>query len=262
MKLQVYQLDTFTGRSFGGNPAVVVCLDRWLDDATLLAIAQEHNAPTTAFLLEAADKFEIRYFLPIGELPLVGHASLAAAHLLLRMRHPELRSAVLQRRGGRLQVAAAEEGDVAIQLAPAPAAPCALPAGLQEALGVTIENVMVNDAQYFALLQSRADVSGISPDMDALMRLDRDGIVVTAPGNGECDFVSRAFAPKEGLPEDPVCGSAHLALAPYWAERLGKRDMRALQLSPRGGVLHCTLDADGVRLAGRCALYLEGTITL
>jgi predicted PhzF superfamily epimerase YddE/YHI9 len=182
--------------------------------------------------------------------------------VLLRLRHPKLQSAILQRRGGTLRIATAGERDVAIQLSAAPAAPCAAPAGLREALGVPVESVLVNAAQYFAVLRSRADVACVAPEMDALMRLDRDGVVVTASGDDTCDFVSRAFAPKEGLPEDPVCGSAHLALAPYWGERLGKREMRALQLSPRGGALHCTLEVDGIRLAGSCALFLEGTITL
>jgi predicted PhzF superfamily epimerase YddE/YHI9 len=111
------------------------------------------------------------------------------------------------------------------------------------------------------VMADAAAVAAIAPDMDGLMRLDRDGVVVTARGV-DCDFVSRAFAPKEGLPEDPVCGSAHLALVPFWSERLGRRTHRALQLSPRGGELHCTLEDGRVRLAGRCALYLEGTIRL
>jgi PhzF family phenazine biosynthesis protein len=260
MKLPVFQLDAFTGQVFGGNPAVVVCLQDWLDDAALAAIAREHNISTTAFLRESGDDFEIRYFLPIGEAPLVGHASLAAAHVLLRILRPGLQSLTLRRRTGTLRISVAENGAVEIAFPAAPAQVCVAPEGLARALGVPISEVRVNDAQYFALLESPAAVAGLAPDMAAVMRLDRDGLVVTARGE-DCDFVSRAFAPKEGLPEDPVCGSAHLALAPFWAGRLGKDRLHALQLSPRGGELHCTLEGDRVRLAGHCALYMEGTIT-
>jgi len=261
MKSTVFQIDTFTDRVLGGNPAVVVCLSDWLEDTTLAAIAQEHNAPTTAFLRESGNEFEIRFFLPIGELPLVGHASLAAAHVLLKLLRPGLAAATLRRRTGMLRVSTDDDGRVAITLPAVSAEPCVTPGGLAEALGATILEVRANGAQYFAVLESAAAVARVAPDMDALMRLDRDGLVVTARSD-DCDFVSRAFAPKEGLPEDPVCGSAHLALVPFWAERLGKRRMRALQLSPRGGELHCRLEGDAVRLAGRCALYMAGTIAL
>ena len=261
MRLPVFQLDAFTGRVFGGNPAVVVLIPDWPEDAILAAIAREHNISTTAFLRDAGEAFEIRYLLPIGEVPLVGHASLAAAHVLLRILRPELGSATLRRPTGTLHVAAMDDGGVAITLPAAPSRPCAVPKGLLDALGLPVKEVRVNDAQYFALLEDEAAVARVAPDMDALMRLDRDGVVVTAPGR-DCDFVSRAFAPKEGLPEDPVCGSAHLALVPYWSERLGKDRHRALQLSPRGGALDCALESDAVRLAGRCALYLDGTITI
>jgi len=261
MKSAVYQLDTFTDRILGGNPAVVVRLSDWPEDGTLTAIAQEHNAPTTAFLRDSGDGFEIRYFLPIGELPLVGHASLAAAHVLLKILFPGLASMTLRRRAGTLLVSAEDDGRVAITLPASTSQPCAMPQGLAGAVGAPIAEVRANGAQYFAVLENAAAVASIAPDMDALMRLDRDGLVVTAPGD-DCDFVSRAFAPKEGLPEDPVCGSAHLALVPFWAERLGKQNLRALQLSPRGGELHCTLQGQSVRLAGHCALYMEGTIAL
>jgi PhzF family phenazine biosynthesis protein len=261
MKLPVFQLDAFTGNVFGGNPAVVVCVEDCLEDSTLVAIAVEHNISTTAFLRSSGEEFEIRYFTPIGELNLVGHASLAAAHVLLHLLRPDLRSATLRRRTGLLHVSSADDGCVAITLPAAPALPCAMPAGLADALGAPITEVRANAAQYFAVLESQAAVASVAPDMDALMRLDRDGVIVTAPGEA-CDFVSRAFAPKEGLPEDPVCGSAHLALVPFWSERLGRRQHRALQLSPRGGELHCTLEGDSVRLAGRCVLYLEGTVSI
>lgn len=261
MKPRIFQLDAFTSHVFGGNPAAVVCLDAWLDDAVMLQIAAEQNAPTTAFLIADEAEPQIRYFLPIGEFSLVGHASLAAAHVLLRLLRPDLTQATLRRRDGRLEVARDGDDGVAITLPARQARPCPPPAGFAGALGLQPIEVLVNDAQYFAVLPDEAAVRAVAPDMAALMTLDRDGVIVTAPGTG-CDFVSRAFAPKEGLPEDPVCGSAHLALVPYWSARLGKKRHRALQLSSRGGELDCALEGDAVRLAGRCALYLEGTITV
>jgi PhzF family phenazine biosynthesis protein len=259
VKLPVYQIDAFASQVFAGNPAVVCRLEDWLEDAALTAIAAEHNISTTAFLVERGEEFEIRYFAGIGELGLVGHASLAAAHVILRLLRPEASQAVLRRRDGLLRVLRLEDGLLAMELPAAIAAPCPAPAGLAATIGAPFIEVRQTPAQYFAILENEAEVAALAPDMAGVMALERDGLVVTARG-GRSDFVSRAFAPKEGLPEDPVCGSAHLALVPYWAERLGRREHLALQLSPRGGELHCRLDGGEVRLAGHCALYMEGVI--
>jgi len=261
MKLPVYQVDAFAGRVFAGNPAIVCCLDEWLDDSSLAAIAAEFNIPLTAFLVERGDEFEIRYFMPIGELPLVGHASLAAAHVILRILKPLRSSATLRRRTGTLAVSRQGDELLAIQLPIIPSHTCAAPVALIEALGMPLPQVRVSDGQYFVFLETERAVDSVAPDMDRLMQLDRDGVIVTAPGD-QCEFVSRAFAPKEGLPEDPVCGSAHLSLVPYWSERLGRTEHRALQLSPRGGELQCSLQGGDVRLAGRCALFMEGAIQI
>jgi len=259
MKLPVYQVDAFAGRAFAGNPAVVCCLGQWPEDAVLLAIAAEHNISVTAFLVDRGDGFDIRYFTPTGELPLVGHASLAAAYVLLRILRPNLSSATLRRTNGSLTVSRLGDDLLAIRLPVVPSRPCAAPAGLADALGAPFKEVQATDGRYFVLFDSEATVGALTPDMEALMRLDRDAVIVTARGDS-CEFVSRAFAPKEGLPEDPVCGSAHLTLVPFWSERLGRTEHRALQLSPRGGELHCSLEAGEVRIAGKCALYLEGSI--
>lgn len=259
MKLPIYQLDAFASRVFAGNPAMVCCLSEWPDDGLMQSITAEHNTAVVAFLVARGERFDIRYFTPIGELPLVGHASLAAAYVVLRILRPDLSEAVLHRRNGTLTVSRLGDGLFAITLPVVPARVCAAPAGLEAALGVAIGDVRVTDSQYFVFLDREAAVSSLSPDMDLLMTLDRDGVIVTAPGS-QCQFVSRAFAPKEGLPEDPVCGSAHLSLVPYWSDRLGRKDHLALQLSPRGGELHCSLKGEEVRLAGHCALYMEGAI--
>ncbi len=258
MKLAVYQVDAFAGQVFAGNAAVVCCLKEWLEDAVLKAIAAEHNISVTAFLVDRGEAFDIRYFTPAEELPLVGHASLAAAHVLLHVLHPGMSSATLRRRNGTLGVA--RHGDLlAIRLPAVPSRPCAAPAGLAEALGAPFAEVHATDGRYFVVFDDEAKVGSLAPDMDGLMRLDRDAVIVTAKGD-RCDFVSRAFAPKEGLPEDPVCGSAHLTLVPFWSARLGRTEHHALQLSARGGELHCSLASGEVRLAGKCALYLEGCI--
>lgn len=259
MKCDVFQIDAFAGRVFAGNPALVCCLSDWPEDALLQAITAEHNGAVIAFLVDRGSQFDIRYFMSIGELGLVGHASLAAAHVVLRILRPDLAEAVLQRRSGKLKVASLGDDLLAITLPALPAERCQAPAALGAALGVPLSEVRVNQNQYFAILDSESTVAALSPDMNALMTLDRDGVIVTAPGRTS-EFVSRAFAPKEGLPEDPVCGSAHLALVPYWSERLKRNEHVALQLSPRGGELHCVLQGDEVRLAGQCALYMQGTI--
>lgn len=261
MKCDVFQIDAFATHVFAGNPALVCCLDDWPEDGLLQAITAEHKADVVAFLVDHGRHFDIRYFTPIGELGLVGHASLAAAYVVLRILKPDLTEAVLHRRKGTLKVASLDETLLAITLPALPAQACAVPAALSAALGVPISEVRVNQNQYFAILDKEATVTGLSPDMDEFMKLDRDGVIVTAPGEAS-QFVSRAFAPKEGLPEDPVCGSAHLALVPYWSERLKRNDHVALQLSPRGGELHCALQGDEVRLAGQCALYMQGTINI
>ncbi len=261
MELPVYQVDAFASRVFAGNPAVVCCLDGWLDDEVLTSIAAEHNISTTAFLVARDEGFEIRYFSGAGELGLVGHASLAAAHIVLRVLHPKIASASLRRRNGILRIFRLDGDLLAIQLPAAAAEPCTAPAGLDAALGSPFLEVRATPAQYFVVMPDEATVAGLAPDMARLMALDRDAVIVTAPGR-DCDFVSRAFAPKEGLPEDPVCGSAHLALVPYWSERLQQRSHLARQLSPRGGELHCVLDGAEVRLAGRCVLYMKGMIQI
>ena len=258
MKAPIYQVDAFASRVFAGNPAIVCCLPEWPDDPLLTAIAAEHNA-VAAFLVERDHDYEVRYFMASGELPFVGHASLAAAHVLLRILRPGPSHAALRRRTGALSVARVNEHLLAIRLPVIQSRICSAPAGLAEALGVSFSEVWASDGQYFVLLDSETAVASVAPNMQRLMQLDRDGVIVTARGE-HSDFVSRAFAPKEGLPEDPVCGSAHLSLVPYWSERLGRTQHRALQLSPRGGELHCSLQGEKVQLAGECTLYMEGTI--
>ena len=260
MRLRIFQIDAFTDAVFGGNPAAVCPLEAWLDDATLQAIANENNLSETAFLVPENGTYALRWFTPLAEVDLCGHATLASAHVVFRHLQPGADSVAFETRSGRLAVTRGDDG-LTMDFPALAANPVEIPADLSAGLGVAPEAVFA-DMDYLALFESEAQVREIEPDMTALARLDeRRGIIVTAPGE-DADFVSRFFCPRLGVPEDPVTGSAHCMLAPFWAERLGKTTLRARQVSARGGVVRCTVDGERVRLSGRAAQYLEGTITV
>lgn len=258
-RLPFYQLNAFSAVAFGGNPAGVCLLEDWIGDELMASIAREQGIPATAFVRTASN--DVRYFSPIGEFAFIGHASLAVAEVLLGRLYPDRASMELRWKAGMLHVGRATEGRKTIGLSSVPPVPCAMEKQLAVALGVPVVETWSSDGHYFALCENERAVQQLRPDMGQLRQLDRDSVVVTARG-ADCEFVSRAFTPKEGLDEDPVCGSAHLTLVPYWSERLGRRDHRALQLSGRGGELFCRLDGDTVELAGHSRLYLEGTIDI
>ena len=260
MHLRIFQIDAFTDAVFGGNPAAVCPLESWLDDATLQAIANENNLSETAFFVPANGAYALRWFTPLAEVDLCGHATLASAYVVFRHVQPEAASVAFETRSGRLHVA--RDGDGLTMDFPALAAhPVESPTDLAEGLGAEPEAVFA-DMDYLALFETEADVRALRPNLTALARLDeRRGVIVTAPGES-ADFVSRFFSPRLGVPEDPVTGSAHCMLAPFWAERLGKATLHAHQVSARGGAVHCTVAGDRVRLFGRAVQYLEGTIAV
>lgn len=261
-RLPIYQVDAFTDRVFAGNPAAVVPLDRWLPDGLMQSIAAENNLSETAFFVANGDDWDLRWFTPAVEVNLCGHATLATAWVIwnrLDCTDPALR---FHTRSGLLTVR--RDGDALVLDLPAQTPqPCPIPAGLAEALGAT-PTATLKAADLMAVFDDPALVAGLRPDLDKVARLQDQGIVsvvVTAPGSTEgADFVSRCFAPAQALPEDPVTGSTHCALAPYWAERLGKTDLLARQVSARGGDLRCRVAGDRVLVSGRAAPYLEGTI--
>ena len=260
MRLQIFQVDAFTDTVFGGNPAAVCPLDSWLDDPTLQAIAYENNLSETAFMVPANGAYALRWFTPLAEVDLCGHATLASAHVVFHHLRPDADSIAFDTRSGRLDVARDEDG-LTMDFPALAAEPVETPADLSAGLGAAPVAVFA-DMDYLALFETEAQIRAIAPDMTALTRLDeRRGVIVTAPGES-ADFVSRFFCPRLGVPEDPVTGSAHCMLAPFWAERLGKTTMHAHQVSARGGVVHCTVAGERVRLAGRAVQYLEGTITV
>lgn len=257
MKLEIFQVDAFSDRPFGGNPAAVVPLKAWLDDKTMLAIAAENNLAETAFFVANGDGFDLKWFTPEVEMDLCGHATLASAFVLwdqLGFDGPQIK---FNTRSGLLIVA--KQGDrLVLDFPSRPAEPCEVPEGLAAALGGTPSNLL-KARDYLAVYESEADVRALLPDFRAIKDLGVHAVIVTAPGESS-DFVSRFFAPSVGVDEDPVTGSAHCTLIPYWAERLDRNELFARQVSKRGGELHCSIDGDRVKIAGHAVLYLKGEI--
>jgi PhzF family phenazine biosynthesis protein len=259
MRIPIFQIDAFTNRLFGGNPAAVCPLESWLPDATLQAIAAENNLSETAFFVAAGDGYELRWFTPKIEVDLCGHATLATAHLLLHRLEPGRDRVSFSTRSGRLEVA--REGDrMAMDFPAYPPEPVDAPAGLFEALGHDAEAVLRGNYLMVVVRSERA-VRALEPDFAAMDRAGITEAIVTARGS-DCDFVSRFFGPGFGIPEDPVTGSAHCTLVPYWARRLGRTRLQARQVSARGGELACELRGNRVSIAGDAVIYLEGTIEL
>jgi len=257
-KLPLYQVDAFTSQVFAGNPAAVCPLDHWLDDATMQAIAAENNLSETAFFVREGEGYRLRWFTPTTEIDLCGHATLAAAYVVFHFLQTGLHEVVFESMRGRLTVK--REGDRLSMNFPAmPAHPCTPPAALIEALG-SYAALVLEARDYLLVYRSADEVASLQPDMPLLASLQRK-VIVTAP-HDEVDFVSRFFAPSDGVNEDPVTGSSHCTLVPYWAKRLGKNTLHARQISKRGGELFCKLRGDRVILAGSAVLYLEGHIQL
>lgn len=257
--LPIYQVDAFTAEVFRGNPAAVCPLPEWLPDPVMQSIAAENNLAETAFFVGGSGRYHLRWFTPAVEVDLCGHATLASAFVLFHHLEPHLEEVRFESRSGPLFVR--RDGDwLTLDFPSLPPERLEPPAGLAEALDTAPREVWAS-ADYLAVLGSEAEVRALRPDQAALSQLDRRGVIVTAPGE-DCDFVSRFFAPNCGIPEDPVTGSAHCVLAPYWAERLGKTELRARQVSARGGEIRCRLEGDRVHLSGQAVLYLRGEITV
>ena len=257
MSIPIYQIDAFTDRLFGGNPAAVCPLERWLPDEVMQAIAAENNLSETAFLVAAGGDFDLRWFTPTKEVDLCGHATLATAHLVLTRLDPARQKVGFNTRSGRLEVA--RDGEMLVMDFPAyPPRPVDVPDGLVEALGSAPETVLCGN-YLMAVFGNEDEIRALRPRFGVMIAYGLDEAIVTAPGE-DCDFVSRFFAPGFGIVEDPVTGSAHCALVPYWAERIGRKELHARQVSERGGELWCRLAGDRVSIAGRAVTYLEGQI--
>jgi PhzF family phenazine biosynthesis protein len=260
MKLPLWQVDAFTDRVFAGNPAAVCPLPAWLPDGTMAAIAAENNLAETAFLVQEPAGWRIRWFTPEVEVELCGHATLASAHVVLSRLAPGEASVTFQSRSGPLRVTREADGRLAMVFPRHPPEPCPAPEAVRRALGRSpLEALRARDQ--LAVLASEDEVRALRPDLSAVRELPGHGLIVTAPASTPgLDFVSRCFFPQVGIDEDPVTGSAHCALTPYWARRLGKARLEAAQVSRRGGRLHLEDRGDAVLIAGRAATYLEGSI--
>jgi len=259
MTIPIYQADAFTDKLFGGNPAAICPLDEWLPDEIMQKIAVENNLAETAFFVKNEAGYDLRWFTPEYEIDLCGHATLASAHILFtELSHKEDTIKFETVKAGTLFVKS--DGDKYTMNFPSrPPILIEPPIGLAEALGEKAPLEVLRSRDYFLVYESENDIREISPDFFALSKMDTVGVIVTAPGK-DVDFVSRFFAPGAGIPEDPVTGSAHCNLIPYWAGKLGKNKLHAYQLSARKGELWCELKGDRVLMSGNAVTYLKGEI--
>jgi len=257
MRIPYYQVNAFTSNPFGGNPAGVCPLQKWLPDSLMQQIAAENDLSETAFFYKENGHFRLRWFTPATEVDLCGHATLTTAFVLFTEMQFHGDQIAFETRSGRLT--ATRRGDrVELDFPSQPARACEAPAPLLSALGRKPRELF-RSVDYLAVFETEAEVAALAPDMSLLATLDGRGVIATAPGR-DADFVSRFFAPKAGIPEDPVTGSSHSALIPFWADRLEKKELFAKQISKRGGELFCR-DAGGrVFMAGHSIVYCRGEI--
>lgn len=260
MKIRLFQIDAFTDKIFGGNPAAVCPLDSWLPGTLMQQIAMENNLAETAFFVRIGDCFEIRWFTPEIEVDLCGHATLASAFVIFNRLHYPKPIIEFSSRSGLLPVS--KRGDLfTLDFPMDEIAECAAPEGLLEGMGQRPLEIYKGKTDYLLVYSNAGQVEDLKPDMGRLSKIAARGIIATAPGD-EVDFVSRFFAPQSGIPEDPVTGSAHTTLTPYWAKKLGRHEFSARQLSKRGGRLQCALAGNRVKISGQAKAYMTGEIDL
>ncbi|MBT5676101.1 MAG: PhzF family phenazine biosynthesis protein [Rhodospirillaceae bacterium] len=260
MKLTLYQIDAFAGAVFKGNPAAICPLEKWLDDDLMQAIAVENNLSETAFFVATGDAYELRWFTPAAEVDLCVHATLASAYVVFEHLEKEAKVVRFNTRSGRLTVARDEDGLLAMDFPAQPGTTIEVSEEMIQGLGAEPSYLFAGE-DFMAVFERESQIRTIDPNHAILKKLERRGVIITAPGE-EVDFVSRFFAPKHNIPEDPVTGSAHCMLTPYWAGRLGKTTLQARQVSARGGDLVCSLAGDRVKISGRATEYMIGEISL
>lgn len=260
MRTRIFQVDAFTDKLFGGNPAAVCPLDKWLPDETMQKIAMENNLSETAFFVKTEDRFHIRWFTPKVEVSLCGHATLASAHVLfnhLDWNGEEIR---FNSESGLLTVKKENEL-LTLNFPSDPIHPADPPSDLIDALKVNPLEIYKGKTDYLLILGSHEEVQSANPDFNLLKKIPVRGVIISARGEFS-DFVSRFFAPASGVDEDPVTGSAHTSMIPYWAEKLAKNELSAVQLSARKGHLFCKYLGERVEISGRAITYLDGEITI
>ena len=258
MHIPFYQVDAFTSRVFKGNPAGICPLKEWLPDNILQSIATENNLSETAFFIPDNDYYDLRWFTPVAEVDLCGHATLASAFVLFNELGFSGKVISFNSQSGLLKVTR-DDNRLALDFPARPPRQCSAPQDLLSGL-VDPPQEILQAQDYLAIYENEQQIQSLKPKMEKLAKFPR-GVIASAPGN-DCDFVSRCFFPALGIPEDPVTGSAHCVLTPYWSRRLSKRKLHAKQISNRGGELFCTDAGDRTIIAGQAVKYLEGTITI
>lgn len=259
MRLSVFQIDAFAEKIFQGNPAAVIPLEEWLPDKLLQAIAQENNLSETAYFMKQGDGYHIRWFTPLVEVDLCGHATLATAHVIFETLGFQGNEIVFHSKSGELKVTKRNDL-IELDFPVSTISKCETPIEIIQAFGKEPVEVWKSD-DYIAVYENESDIVSLSPDFSILNKLECRGIIATAQGE-KTDFVSRFFAPRCGINEDPVTGSAHCELTPYWAKQLSKNTLSAAQLSKRGGKLQCELAGNRVLIAGKAITYLQGSIEI
>jgi PhzF family phenazine biosynthesis protein len=257
----LYQLDAFTSGPFTGNPAAVCVLNEWLPDDIMQKTALENNLSETAFIVPSGNEWLIRWFTPLTEVDLCGHATLASSYVVMNILQPGRDTVAFETlRMGILKVR--KNGDMFELDFPADTLhKCTLPGLIKESMGKDPLESFMGRSDYLLVYRTERDILDLSPDFGKLKKADGRGVIATSPGS-DTDFVSRFFAPQAGIDEDPVTGSAHTTLTPFWSDRLGKKTLKARQLSRRGGYLECTITGDRTLIAGHALLYLKGEISI
>lgn len=260
MKIKIYQVDAFTDKIFGGNPAAVCPLPSWPENKVLQSIAAENNLSETAFFVENGDSFQIRWFTPEVEVNLCGHATLASAHVIFNYLGYNNETIQFESKSGLLKVFR-NNNLLTLDFPTADITPAIIKGDFSEAIGKIPIGLFQGNHKLLAVYESEEDIKSINPDFEKLSKLEYMGVIVTAPGNNS-DFVSRFFAPRVGINEDPVTGSAHTLLIPFWADHHNKTELHAFQLSKRSGELFCEYKGDRVWISGHAITYLTGEIEI
>lgn len=259
MTLPIYQVDAFADATFRGNPAAVIPLESWIEEELMQQIAMENNLSETVFFVKEGDGYHIRWFTPEYEIDLCGHATLASAYIIKNFLEPHLQDIHFTTQKAGALKATAKEGLYTLDFPARMPQPCDVPEGLLKSLGISVAVEVLRSRDYFVVLPNEESVVVCEPDYTLMKELDTIGVIVTARGHS-ADVVSRCFYPGAGIPEDPVTGSAHCNIVPYWAQKLGQTKLDCLQLSHRRGSLNCELRGDRVLMTGSCVLFLEGKI--
>lgn len=260
MRIPIYQIDAFTDVQFAGNPAAVCPLEHWVSADIMQKIAMENNLSETAFFVKKDDHYELRWFTPKNEVDLCGHATLATAYVIFTYLDKDTKNISFSTASGILEVTK-QDNQLAMIFPSREGKKCEAPEALVKGLGKKPNETYKSTRTYMAVFETEEDVLNLNLDMSELRKLDGSGVIATAKGN-KVDFVSRYFAPKQGVDEDPVTGSAHCVLVPYWKNVLNKNEFMALQISARGGKLYCVDQGETIKMSGEAAAYLEGHIII